>query len=52
MKKAIIGKNLRDCEGKRMSFEEILKAEFGEERVTIDYSRQSIDNYIGIRVLS
>ncbi len=36
----------------RMSFEEILKAEFGEERVTIDYSKQSIDNTIGIIVLS
>ena len=35
-----------------MSFEEILKAEFGEERVTIDYSKQSIDNTIGIIVLS
>ena len=35
-----------------MSFEEILKAEFGEERVTIDYSRQSIDNTIGIRIFS
>ena len=35
-----------------MSFEEILKAEFGEERVTIDYSKQSIDNTIEIIVLS
>lgn len=35
-----------------MSFEEILKAEFGEERVSIDYSKQSIDNTIEIRVLS
>jgi hypothetical protein len=38
--------------GKRMSFEEILKAEFGEERVSIDYSKQSIENTIEIRVLS
>ena len=35
-----------------MSFEEILKAEFGEERVNINYSKQSIDNTIEIRVLS
>ena len=35
-----------------MSFEEILKAEFGEERVSIDYSKQSIENTIEIRVLS
>ena len=35
-----------------MSFEEILKDEFGEERVVIDYSKQSIDNTIGIIVLS
>ena len=35
-----------------MSFEEILKAEFGEERVVIDYSKQSIDNTIEIIVLS
>ncbi len=35
-----------------MSFEEILKEEFGEKRVKIDYSKQSIDNTIGIRVLS
>ena len=35
-----------------MSFEEILKAEFGEERVTIDYSKQSIDNTIEFIVLS
>ncbi len=35
-----------------MSFEEILKDEFGEERVVIDYSKQSIDNTIEIIVLS
>ena len=35
-----------------MSFEEILKAEYGEERVTIDYSKQSIDNTVRIRILS
>lgn len=35
-----------------MSFEDILKAEFGEERVSIDYSKQSIDNTIKISVLS
>ena len=35
-----------------MSFEEILKAEFGKERVNINYSKQSIDNTIEIRVLS
>ena len=35
-----------------MSFEEILKAEYGEERVTIDYSKQSIDNTVGIKILS
>ena len=35
-----------------MSFEEILKAKFGEERVNINYSKQSIDNTIEIRVLS
>ena len=47
-----MGKIYGIVRGNRMSFEEILKAEFGEERVTIDYSRQSIDNTIGIRVLS
>ena len=36
----------------RMSVEEILKDEFGEERVVIDYSKQSIDNTIEIIVLS
>ncbi len=35
-----------------MSFEEILKEEFGEKRVKIDYSKQSIDNTIGIRIFS
>lgn len=35
-----------------MKFEEILKAEYGKERVTIDYSNQSIDNTIGIKILS
>ena len=35
-----------------MSFEEILKAEFGEERVSIDYSKQNVDNTIVIRIFS
>ncbi len=35
-----------------MSFEEILKSEFGEENVIIDYTRQSIDNTIEITILS
>ena len=35
-----------------MSFEEILKSEFGEENVTIDYSRQKINNIIEITILS
>ena len=52
MKKAIMGKIYGIVRGNRMSFEEILKAEFGEERVTIDYSKQSIDNTIEIIVLS
>ncbi len=52
MKKAIMGKIYGIVRENRMSFEEILKAEFGEERVTIDYSKQSIDNTIGIIVLS
>ena len=47
-----MGKIYGIVRGKRMSFEEILKAEFGEERVTIDYSKQSIDNTIEIIVLS
>ena len=47
-----MGKIYGIVRGNRMSFEEILKAEFGEERVTIDYSKQSIDNTIGIIVLS
>ena len=52
MKKAIMGKIYGIVRENRMSFEEILKAEFGEERVTIDYSKQSIDNTIEIIVLS
>ncbi len=47
-----MGKIYGIVRGNRMSFEEILKAEFGEERVTIDYSKQSIDNTIEIIVLS
>ena len=35
-----------------MSFEEILKAEFGEHKVTIDYSKQNVDNTIVIRIFS
>ena len=35
-----------------MSFEEILKSEFGEDNVTIDYSRQKINNIIEITILS
>ena len=35
-----------------MSFEETLKSEFGEDSVSIDYSRQSIDNTIEIKILS
>jgi len=52
MKKAIMGKIYGIVRENRMSFEEILKSEFGEERVTIDYSKQSIDNTIEIIVLS
>ena len=47
-----MGKIYGIVRGNRMSFEEILKIEFGEERVTIDYSKQSIDNTIEIIVLS
>ncbi len=35
-----------------MSFEEILKSEFGKENVTIDYTSQSTDNTIEITILS
>ncbi len=35
-----------------MSFEEILKSEFGEDNVAIDYSRQKINNIIEITILS
>jgi hypothetical protein len=35
-----------------MSFEEILKSEFGEENVTIDYTSQSTDSTIEITILS
>ena len=35
-----------------MSFEEILKSEFGEDNVTIDYSGQKINNIIEITILS
>ena len=47
-----MGKIYGIVRGNRMSFEEILKDEFGEERVVIDYSKQSIDNTIEIIVLS
>ena len=35
-----------------MSFEEILKSEFGENNVAIDYSGQKINNIIEITILS
>ena len=35
-----------------MSFEEILKSEFGEDNVSIDYSRQKINSIIEITILS
>ena len=35
-----------------MSFEEILKSEFGEENVIIDYSEQNINYSIEIKILS
>ena len=35
-----------------MSFEEILKSEFGEDNVSIDYSRQKMNSIIEIIILS
>ena len=35
-----------------MSFEEILEAEYGKGKVIIDYSKKTIDNTIGIRIIN